>query len=82
MPTSTTSEFITHEAGSAEAWICLCGNDPVSDGFYPCDANGNEMEPLIGSDWDNLYVCARCGRVINQDTLEVVGQNPQPKFLV
>lgn len=74
-------EFITHEAGSDEAWICICGNTPVSDGFYPCDKDGNEMTPSIGSDWDSLYVCAKCGRIINQSTLEVLGQNPNPKLL-
>ena len=78
---STTKEFILHEAGSEEAWICICGNDPVSDGFFTCDENGDEMEPLIGSGWDGLYVCNRCGRIIRQDTLEVVGRNPEPKML-
>jgi len=74
-------EFITHEAGNDEAWTCICGNRPDSDGFYPCDREGNEMEPSIGSDWENLYVCFSCGRIINQDTLEVVGRNPKPKLL-
>ena len=74
-------KFITHEAGNDEAWTCICGNTPDSDGFYPCDKEGNEMEPSKGSDWDNLYVCASCGRIINQDTLEVIGRNPQPKLL-
>jgi hypothetical protein len=74
-------EFITHEAGSDEAWICICGNTPVDDGFYPCDKDGNEMEPSVESDWEDLYVCARCGRIIKQDTLEVIGQNPHPKML-
>jgi hypothetical protein len=76
-----TKEFITHEAGSAEAWVCLCGNSPVAHGFYPCDAKGNELEPTVGSDWLGLYVCARCGRIINQTTLEVTGRNPNPKLL-
>ena len=40
---------------------------------------GNEVEPVAG--WDNLYVCARCGRIINQDTLEVIGRNPHFKRL-
>lgn len=72
---------ITHEEGNEEAWVCVCGNTPCDAGFYPCDSNGNEMEPLIGSDWENLYVCAGCGRIINMDTLEIVGQNLKPKFL-
>ena len=70
-----------HEEGNEEAWVCVCGNTPCDDGFYPCDGDGNEMEPSIGSDWENLYVCASCGRIINMDTLEIVGQNLKPKFL-
>jgi hypothetical protein len=70
---ASTNERIKHEEGNQEAWICLCGNTPASDGFYPCDKNGNEMAPAEG--WDNLYVCARCGRIIDQDSLEVVDRN-------
>ena len=52
--------------------ICLCGNLPGYQGFHPCDAEGNDVEPQ--SDWKNLILCEHCGRVINQDTLEVVGR--------
>jgi hypothetical protein len=65
-------ERITHEEGNDEAWVCLCKNTPVSQGFYPCDKDGNEVEPTAG--WDNLYVCAQCGRIINQKNLEVIGR--------
>lgn len=75
-------EKIGHEEGNKEAWVCLCGNMPHEDGFYPCDREGNEMEPLISSDWDGLYVCVSCGRIIHVDTLEVVGRNPNPVFLI
>lgn len=74
-------EFITHEAGNDEAWVCICGNTPTDDGFYCCDTEGNEVEPTIDSGWTNLYVCARCGRIIQQDTLEVIGRNPKLKML-
>jgi hypothetical protein len=67
-------KHITHEEENNEAWICLCGNRPDSDSFFPCDKDGNEMEPAEG--WAGLYVCARCGRIIDQDSLEVVDQNP------
>lgn len=60
--------------GEPDAWICVCGNQPEDDGFHPCDAEGNEMEPWADSDWANLYACAACGRIIDQFTLEVVGQ--------
>jgi hypothetical protein len=73
-------QFIECEKRNKDAWICLCGNQPRSDGFYPCDKEGNEMEPADG--WDSLYVCLRCGRIIEQNSLRVVGHNPKPKLLV
>ena len=80
MPEVTKKEFLTHEPGNEEAWECVCGNTPVSDGFFPCDSNGDEVEPVEGQ-WDDLYVCARCGRIIQQGTLEVVDRNPNWKRL-
>ena len=65
-------EQITHEMGNDEAWICICKNTPDSDGFFPCDKEGNEVEPDAG--WANLYICAKCGRIIDQDSLVVVGR--------
>jgi len=76
-----TNEHISHEAGDDDAWVCICGNTPPGDGFYPCDENGDEMTPSVGSNWNNLYVCARCGRIINQETLHVLGQNKNSKLL-
>jgi len=67
-----TKERINHEANNNEAWICLCGNTPPDDGFYPCDNLGKEIEP--DKNWHELYVCNRCGRIIHQDSLEVVGR--------
>ena len=77
-----TKECIEHEADNKEAWKCLCGNTPCDSGFYPCDTHGNEVEPTP-EDWEeDLYVCAECGRIIHQDTLEVVGRNPHFKLLL
>ena len=73
---SHTKERITHEAGNQEAWHCICGNEPHNEGFSTCDENGNEIEQLKGGSWSGLYVCERCGRIINKDTLEVLGINP------
>jgi hypothetical protein len=70
------AELVKHEDGNDEAWICLCGNKPSGDGFYPCDEKGNEMEPVSG--WKGLYVCFRCGRIIEQDSLRVVGRRRHP----
>jgi hypothetical protein len=71
-PDKKLPEFITE--GSMGAWVCNCGD---SEGFYTCDSQGNEMEPLIGSDWNGLYICTNCGRIIHGDTLQVIGQKEQ-----
>lgn len=69
-----TPENITHAEGDSDAWVCLCGNTPAATGFYPCDVEGRQGEPTP-TDWTtNCYVCGRCGRIINQKTLEVVGR--------
>jgi len=70
-------EYIKYEHRDKDAWVCVCGNTPTADGFQPCDKAGNEMEPTIGSDWNGLYVCDRCGRIIRQKTLEVIGRRAQ-----
>jgi hypothetical protein len=67
-----TKEFITEN--NHGGWICICGD---SECFDWCDKEGNEMEPLIDSDWDDLYVCSGCGRIIKGETLEVVGSRKQ-----
>jgi hypothetical protein len=68
-------EYIKAEASNKEAWICICGNTPVGIGFYPCNRWGNEIDPSIGSGWKNLYICFKCGRMIDQETLQVTGFN-------
>jgi len=55
-----------------DEWTCICGNTSLDEGFYPCDAEGNMVEPTI-EDWTtNLYRCGRCFRKINQATHEIV----------
>lgn len=49
--------------------VCLCGNEPHMDGFYPCLPDGTEVEPDADGPWDGkLYRCAKCERIINQYT--------------
>ena len=61
-------------------WTCVCGNHPAEQGFYPCDENGKQVEPTP-EEWKSpLYVCVVCGRIINEETLAVVGQNLQPEL--
>jgi hypothetical protein len=74
-------EHIRHSSEADEDWICMCGNRSHSDGFYPCDIDGNEVEPTP-ADWKtDWYVCLRCGRLIDQNTLEVVGRTQKVKLL-
>ncbi len=49
-------EYITHDPADNEAWICICGNKPEHDGFFPCEDDGNEVSPDKGGLWVNLYV--------------------------
>lgn len=74
-------EYIKYDMGDKDAWICKCGNKPAENGFSTCDEDGNEMEPDANSNWNNLYVCFECGRIINQATREIVGQNRNFKRL-
>lgn len=67
-------EHITHADGDPDAWVCLCGNTPAAAGFYPCDAAGHHVEPTPTNWTTNSYVCGKCGRIINQGSLEVVGR--------
>lgn len=44
---------------------CSCGNKSHLAGFYPCNDNGEYVEP-IASEWDDLYKCDRCGQIFRQ----------------
>jgi hypothetical protein len=58
------------------AWICLCGNTPMEEGFYPCDKAGRRLEPADTAQPDDYRACDRCGRIIEPLTEEVVGVRP------
>ena len=60
---------ITQNSG---AWICTCGNTELGEGFYPCDETGKMVEPTHTEWLKNLYVCAKCGQIIDQDTRCIV----------
>ena len=68
----TVPEYITMAGG--EELVCLCGNYPASSGFESCLPDGTPVEPLASGPWDGrLYRCGKCGRIIDQVTLEVKG---------
>ncbi|MNL27438.1 hypothetical protein D3C87_1490300 [compost metagenome] len=74
--TPVTGELITHQEQDREAWVCVCGNMPNYNGFYACDEDGDLIEP--GNEWEYLYRCEYCGRVINDRNLQVIGINLNP----
>ena len=46
-------------------------------GFVTCDEQGNEVSFDEDGPWNGeLLSCDKCGRIINQKTLEVVVINP------
>jgi len=55
-----------------DEWTCVCGNTSLGEGFYPCDAEGNIVDPTPEEWTTNLYRCDRCFRKINQATHEIV----------
>lgn len=66
-------EKIIHQDGESDAWLCVCGNEPWEDGFYPCSKDGIPCEG--GPEWEGTYyICDRCGRIINEDTCYVIGK--------
>lgn len=40
---------------------CLCGNKSHTGGFYPCDKEGNQVDPVPG--WEGFYKCADCNQI-------------------
>lgn len=41
---------------------CVCGNIPSSKGFFACNENGEDVDPVMG--WSGLYRCDNCDRII------------------
>jgi len=67
-------ERIRKDPGNDIECVPSCGNDPSNEGFYPCLYDGTEVEPYVDGAWKGrLYVCNRCGRIIDVETLQVIG---------
>jgi hypothetical protein len=62
-------------------WECPCGNTSDKSGFMPSDSAGNftPLDPDSGeTGWGSEYgTCERCGRIVSEKTLEVVGRNEE-----
>lgn len=71
-----TSEYILEIADGV--WECRCGNTRDGEGFDTCDELGRVVEPVLGP-WDgSLHLCTHCYRIINSDTLEILGSASEP----
>lgn len=46
---------------------CECGNRGDLEGFYPCNAAGEYVEPTAELWPDPLYRCDKCGRLYRQE---------------
>ena len=58
-------------------WECRCGNTERYEGFACCDDQGLVVERALGP-WDGrTSICLRCCRIINGDTLEIIGTADQ-----
>lgn len=73
--TAAVQEYVELKDGDI---YCLCGNDPNYYGFFPCDGHGEMIEP-VADEWDNLYVCTLCSRMIDIRTAAVVGVAAYPE---
>ena len=69
----TAAEKITVTDGDLD---CLCGNRADLDGFFACLGGGTPVEPAdLPGLWEGrLYVCTRCGRIVDGETGEVSGR--------
>jgi len=67
-----TYEHITEETEGC--WVCRCGNTPEHDGFHTSSSEGLAQSPYIEGPWDDIHwLCGRCFRIIDGNTLEVKG---------
>ena len=65
MPKTLKESEIRKESETG-AWCCWCDNMASTDGFQPCNEKGEEIEPTKAAGWIDLYVCGRCGIIIQQ----------------
>jgi hypothetical protein len=60
MEVSMNQNVISYDS-EYDVLTCTCKNTVESDGFYPADQYGVEIEPTINGEWDgSTWVCARC----------------------
>ena len=66
-------EYLKTCPEGSDEWLCLCGNTALDEGFFPCDAQGEVVEPTAEEWTTDCSVCERCGRIIRQSDRQVMG---------
>ncbi len=61
---------MTEASFIGDEWHCRCGNQPHTNGFYPCMLTGEYVDPATGGE---AYRCAQCNAVIQIDEGDDVG---------
>jgi len=70
-PALSPADVATIAALEEDRWKCHCGNIPHSDGFAPANRRGREVEPTPDQWPEPLYVCNRCGLVMDAATVNL-----------
>lgn len=59
--------------GQTDTLVCVCGNKSSQDGFEPCLDSGTIIEATESGQWlQELILCLKCERIINQVTLDII----------
>lgn len=66
-------EYLNGNQGFTEDTMCLCGPDPMQNKFWHCDEFGKLMN-FDDPNYKHFILCTGCGRIINGDSLLVVGK--------
>ncbi len=67
------SKYESQKNNYGEHWECPYGNHTMASGYDTSNINGRAVEPSDDI-WNGLYACLECGRIIDQDSLEVVSR--------
>jgi len=76
---------VYQDEGDVDSIRCGCGNTPDREGFYPCDAAGNDLEspldtwngerwiPEVATKWDGQHwKCDKCGLVFTNADIQII----------
>lgn len=78
---TVSEKVVVNEDGEIK---CICMNEPSWEGFHPCHRNGEIDDNLLSKHNvdDVYYLCGRCGRIIEEVTLNVVAvlQNSSERY--